>query len=301
MKIGVSSWSMNQEFIKGMTMVDFVRVVKEEFGADAVEMVHWMVGNVSSEGAEKMSFAFEQFSNPDKDPEKIQKAIGGFMEVMDEMSLNKPENLEDVKMALEKYGVKVLNMPIDYGNISGLDEEKRKSDLAVIKSWIDIAAYLGSTGARVNTGQQPEGVFDLSITADSYRELAEYAETKGVALVLENHGGMSADPKNILKLFEMVNHPNFRVCPDFGNFDPEIRYEAIDMIFNNPILVHAKTYEFNEDGSHVQFDFGKCMEIAKKHNYDGYYSVEFEGPGDQREGIQKTIDLLKKCVSPIKQ
>ncbi|MBS4201118.1 sugar phosphate isomerase/epimerase [Bacillus sp. FJAT-49732] len=295
MKIGVSSWSMNKEFIEnGMTMVDFVRVVKEEFGADAVEMVHWMVADLDSESADKMKFALEQFSNPDKDPEKIQQAVGGFMQVMENVSLNKPGNLDDVKAALEKHGVQVLNMPIDYGNISGLDEEKRKSDLEVIKSWIDIAAYLGSKGARVNTGQQPEGVFDLSITADSYRELAGYAETKGVALVLENHGGMSADPKNIIKLFEMVNHPNFRVCPDFGNFDPEIRYEAIDMIFNNPILVHAKTYEFNEDGSHVQFDFGKCMEIAKKHNYDGYYSVEFEGPGNQREGVQKTIDLLKK-------
>ena len=272
MKIGISSWSMNKAFIEnGMTMVDFVRVVKEEFGADAVEMVHWMVGNINAEDAEKMKFAFEQFSNPDKDPEKIQKAIGGFMEVMKDVSLNKPDNLEEVKMALEQYGVKVLNMPIDYGNISGLDEDVRKSDLAVIKSWIDIAAYLGSEGARVNTGQQPEGVFDLSITADSYRELAEYAQTKDVALIMENHGGMSADPKNMLKLFEMVDHPNFRVCPDFGNFDPEIRYEAIDMIFNNPILVHAKTNEFDEDGNHVQFDFGKCMEIAKKHQYDGYY------------------------------
>lgn len=295
MKIGVSSWSMNKEFInKRMTMVDLIRVVKEEFRADAVEMVHWMVGNVSEENAKKVKFALEQWSSPDKDPVKMDRAITGFMEVMEDVSLNKPDNLEEVKKALEKYGIQVLNMPIDYGNISSLDEGKRKADLAVIKSWIDVAAYLGSKGARVNTGHQPEGCFDLSITADSYRELAEYSQTKGVALIMENHGGMSADPKNILKLFEMVGHPNFRMCPDFGNFDPAIRYEALDMIFNNPILVHAKTYEFDENGNHVQFDFDKCMGIAKKHNYHGYYSVEFEGPGDQREGVQKTIELLKK-------
>lgn len=295
MKIGVSSWSMNKEFInEGMTMVDFVRVVKEEFKADAVEMVHWMVGNVSPKNREKLQFAIEQFSTPEKEPEKINQAIENFMEVMEDVSLNKPDNLEEVKTALEKNGVKVLNMPIDYGNISGLDEVQRKADLEVIKSWIDVASYLGSQGARVNTGHQPEGVFDLSITADSYRELAEYAQTKGLALIIENHGGMSADPKNMLKLFEMVAHPNFRVCPDFGNFDQEIRYEALDMIFNNPVLVHAKTYEFDEKGNHVSFDFGTCMEIAKKHHYDGYYSVEFEGAGDQREGIRKTIELLKK-------
>jgi sugar phosphate isomerase/epimerase len=295
MKIGVSSWSLNKEFIdSGMNMVDFVRIVKEEFEADAVEMVHWMVSDIRPEDAAKIRFALEQWSSPEQDPEKMQQANAGFMEVMRNVSLNKPSNLDQVKAALETYGVRVLNMPIDYGNISNPDAAQRKADLAVIKSWIDVAADLGSAGARVNTGHQPEGFFDLTITANSYRELAEYAQKKGVALVLENHGGMSADPKNILKLFDMVNHPNFRICPDFGNFDAEIRYEAIDMIFNNPILVHAKTYEFDESGDHVTFDFNRCMEIAKKHSYDGYFSIEFEGPGDQREGIQKTIELIRK-------
>lgn len=296
MKIGVSSWSLNKEFVdNGMTMADFVRTAKEKFGLDAVEMVHWMVGTVSPENAVKLKAALDVFSSPDKNPEAIQKAIGGFMSAMEEMSLTKPD-LTQVKDALRKYGVKVLNMPIDYGNISGLDEEKRKADLAVIKAWIDVAAELGSAGARVNTGHQPQGVFDLTVTANSYRELAEYAQSKGVALVLENHGGMSADPENILKLFEMVNHPNFRICPDFGNFDPDIRYEALDRIFNNPILVHAKTYVFDENGDHVPFDFARCMGIAREHGYDGYYSIEFEGPGDQSEGIQKTINLLNKLL-----
>jgi len=161
--------------------------------------------------------------------------------------------------------------------------------------WIDVAAELGSQGARVNTGQQPEGVFDLSIPAASYRELAEYAAAKNVVMILENHGGMSADPDNILKLFDMVDHPNFRICPDFGNFEDGIRYEALDKIFGlNAFLVHAKTYDFDEQGNHPMFDFDKCMEIASKHGFDGYYSVEFEGLGDHVDGIKKTIELLKK-------
>lgn len=296
MKIGVSSWSLNKEFVyHGMTMADFVRAAREDFGLDAVEMVHWMVGAVGPEQKEKIKFALDVFSGQNRDPEALQQAIGGFMAVMEELSHTKPD-LTETKAAMARHGVKVLNMPIDYGNISGLDDAQRKSDLAVIKSWIDVAAELGSTGARVNTGHQPEGVFDLSITADSYRELAEYAQGKGVALVLENHGGMSADPKNILKLFEMVNHPNFRICPDFGNFEDGIRYEALDMIFHNPILVHAKTYAFDDNGDHVPFDFARCVGIAKAHGYDGYYSIEFEGSGDQREGVKKTIALLNKLL-----
>jgi sugar phosphate isomerase/epimerase len=294
-KIAVSSWSLHNEFFQSkMNMVDFIRIAKEEFGVNTIEMVHWMVCELDPEDKEIIK-SVGNISELKTQEEKME-AFGKIFGVLNKVSLNFPKNLDKIKKALDQYGVEVVNMPIDYGNISQLDEEKRKADLAVIKIWIDVAATLGSKGARVNTGSQPEGVFDLSIPAASYRELAEYAETKGVAIVLENHGGMSADPKNILKLFELVNHPNFRICPDFGNFAAEIRYEAIDMIFNNPILVHAKAYSFDEKGSHNEFDYDRCMEITNKHNYKGYYSVEFEGTGDQFEGIQKTITLLKRYI-----
>lgn len=295
MKIAVSSWSLHRAFFEGkITMVDFIKKAREEFGVDAIETVHWQIPHIP-ELQGKITEASNMFGS--EDPKVRQEGWMLFGEAMNQLSTQKPKNLDQVKAALEEYDVKVVNMPIDYGNISQLDEEKRKADLEVIKLWIDVAAELGSKGARVNTGQQPEGVFDLNITADSYRELAEYAATKDVALVLENHGGMSADPDNILKLFDMVDHPNFRICPDFGNFEDDIRYEALDKIFAlNPILVHAKTYDFDEQGNHTQFDFGKCMDISKKHGFDGYYSVEFEGRGDQVGGIKSTIELLKKYL-----
>lgn len=293
MKIAVSSWSMHKAFFTGeITMVEFIKKAKEEFGADAIETVHWLIPHVPEIQAQ-VSKAFGSFGS--EDPEERQKAWGILGQAMTQLSTKRPENLDEVKAALDEYGVKVVNMPIDYGNISQLDDEKRKADLEVIKLWIDVASELGCQGARVNTGQQPEGIFDLDITADSYRELAEYAASKDLSLVLENHGGMSADPDNILKLFEMVDHPNFRICPDFGNFEDEIRYEALDKIFGlDPILVHAKTYDFDEQGDHPKFDFERCMDIAKKHGFDGYYSVEFEGQGDQVSGIMSTIELLKK-------
>lgn len=293
MKIAISSWSLNREFFQGnINMVDFIRIAKEDFGVDAIEAVHWQVPH-DPEVQSQIPKAFAAFGSDD--PEKRKEAWGIFSRVMTELSTKKPDNLDEIKAALDKYGVKIVNMPIDYGNISQLDDEKRKADLEVIKMWLDIAAELGSKAARVNTGQQPEGVFDLSITANSYRELAEHAASKNVVLILENHGGMSADPDNILKLFEMVDHPNFRICPDFGNFEDDIRYEALDKIFGlNAFLVHAKTYDFDEEGNHPRFDFDRCMEIAKKHGFDGYYSVEFEGWGDQVEGIKRTIEMIKK-------
>lgn len=294
MKIAISSWSMNRAFFTGqMTMADFIKMARETYNVDGIEMVHWMIPDMPTEQG-NIAKAFGMFSS--KVP--AEQAMGGklFNESMNAISKALPGNIETLKEKLKEYNISVRNMPIDFGNISQLDADARKADLDVIKLWIDIAALLDCKAARVNTGKQPDGTFDLSITADSYRELAAYAETKKVNLVLENHGGMSADPDNILKLFQMVNHPNFRICPDFGNFDPEIRYDALDKIFAlNPVLVHAKTYDFSETGSHDHFDFAKCMNTAKKHGYDGWYSVEFEGEtGDQPDGIRRTVELLKQ-------
>jgi sugar phosphate isomerase/epimerase len=37
------------------------------------------------------------------------------------------------------------------------------------------------------------------------------------------------------------------------------------------------------------------MNTAKKHGYDGWYSVEFEGEtGDQPDGIRRTVELLEQ-------
>lgn len=100
-----------------------------------------------------------------------------------------------------------------------------------------------------------------------------------------------------MKLFEQVANPNFRICPDFGNFEDDIRFEALEMIFKlNPVLVYAKTYDFDESGNMTRFDFGKCVDIAKKSGYTGHYSVEFEGRGDQVDGVKKTIALLKRYL-----
>ncbi|SHF06121.1 Sugar phosphate isomerase/epimerase [Caldanaerobius fijiensis DSM 17918] len=294
MKLCISSWSLRSEFgTDGIDMIEFIRLAKEEFGADAIELLPMHISPPTTPKP-KGSFGGGEWEKMSE--EERQAMFKRMMEHVRKIYKTRPTNLEEVKAALDKYGVKVMNMPLDYGDISNPDDETRKEDIEILKMWIDIAAFLGSKSVRVNTGFRSSEK-DLNTIVSSYKELAEYGATKGVAVAMENHGGVSADPKNIVKIFEMVNHPNFRICPDFGNFDDDIRYEALDMIFDlNPILVHAKTYDFDEQGNQTRFDFGRCIEIAKKHGYDGYYSVEFEGQGDQFEGVRKTIALLRKYL-----
>jgi len=215
------------------------------------------------------------------------------------------EYLAKLKGALDEAGVSVVNVPIDVGNISVDNPDWRAEDIAEIKTWIDVAEYMRSPRVRVNSGH-PGGAafgpaalgdFDLSVTIASYKELAAYCQAKGMTLLLENHGGISADPRNIIKLVEGVASPTFKLCPDFGNFAEEVRYEGLEMMFPYAAVVHAKTHDFNEAGEQDRFDFGRCMEIMKASGYDGPVSIEFEGQeGDQYEGIALSKALIERYL-----
>jgi sugar phosphate isomerase/epimerase len=294
MKLCISSYSLRSEFgTDGIDIYEFIRMAREDFGADAVEL---MPMNIDPSEPTPKQTGFGGIDWEKLSPEERMTFITSYLERMRKWSLILPKNLDKVKATLKKYGVKVMNMPLDFGNISNHDEKERNEDIAILKSWIDVAAELGSKSVRVNTGFTGTAN-DMDIIVESYKELAEYGATKNVVLALENHGGASADPDNILKLFQKVGNPNFRICPDFGNFEDDIRFEALDKIFSlNPVLVHAKAYDFDENDNMTRFDFGKCMEVAKKNGYDGYYSVEFEGQGDQVDGVKKTIALLKRYL-----
>jgi sugar phosphate isomerase/epimerase len=62
------------------------------------------------------------------------------------------------------------------------------------------------------------------------------------------------------------------------------------------VVCHAKGLDFDSAGNETKFDFPKCIEISKKAGFKGIYSIEYEGPGDPYEGVQKTLDELLRYL-----
>ncbi|MCL4552116.1 MAG: sugar phosphate isomerase/epimerase, partial [Candidatus Marsarchaeota archaeon] len=202
-----------------------------------------------------------------------------------------------LRETVSRYDVRIINMPIDVGNISQLDRIKREQDLELITHWIDAAAYLGIPAVRVNSGHQPAGQENLDVTIDSYRTLVAYGKMVNCKILMENHGGISADPWNIEKIVYGVSSNWFRLCPDFGNFEPAVRYEGLQMMMPFTALVHAKTLDFDEQGQQTAYDYDRCMRIVAETGFQGPLSIEFEGKGDQYEGIAKSRDLLLPYIT----
>jgi sugar phosphate isomerase/epimerase len=204
--------------------------------------------------------------------------------------------LNSIKAALGRYNVRVINMPIDVGNISQVDAVQREADLQLIMKWIDAAAYLGIPAVRVNSGRQPEGREDLQVTINSYRTLVSYGKMINCKILMENHGGISADPGNIAKIVQGVNSNWFRLLPDFGNFEPSVRYEGLQTMLPVAAIVHAKTSDFDAAGKHTAFDFDLAMQLVARSGFQGPLSIEYEGAADEYEGIAKSRDLILRYL-----
>jgi len=200
-----------------------------------------------------------------------------------------PSFLNKMRKKIVEHNLEVVNIPVDIGDISQVKEKNRK------KRWLDIGKELGSPSIRVNTGES-EDRFALERIILSYQELVDYAEKIGMKVLIENHGGVSNQPKAILRIVEEVNSPNLRTCPDFGEFSPKERYKGLQKLVPYAFLAHAKTYEFDSRGEEKTIDISRCLYILHKAGYKGYLSIEFEGRGDQFQGVMKTKALLERYL-----
>jgi sugar phosphate isomerase/epimerase len=140
---------------------------------------------------------------------------------------------------------------------------------------------------------------DLSPTAESYKRLATYGRPKGVHVIIENHGGVGSEhPEELVSLFKQAGTEVVGALPDFGNFpDEATRERGLALLFPYAhVVCHAKGLDFDSAGNETRFDFPKCIEISKKAGFKGIYSIEYEGPGDPYEGVQKTLDELLRYL-----
>ncbi|HEX6506389.1 MAG TPA: sugar phosphate isomerase/epimerase family protein [Chloroflexota bacterium] len=213
--------------------------------------------------------------------------------------------LAEVRAAVERAGCRVINVPIDVGNLAEPDPEKREQEIASILPWIDAAHALGSPAVRVNTGRPGEmdEAQALQIVADGYRRLAAVCDQRDMYILLENHGGLSSSPAAIMQLLESVGAPNFRLCPDFGNFAPEVREEGLRAMLPHAFIVHAKIIDLDDAGHHGAFDLDRCVQIVAESGYSGALSIELEGTGDPYEGVRRARAYLTSHlqIAPIAQ
>jgi sugar phosphate isomerase/epimerase len=216
---------------------------------------------------------------------------------------SEPGYLQELKKRLAASRTRVVNMPVDIeeiwnkGGLSDPDKGVRATAVNASKKWIDVAATIGSSAVRCDPGKLDSR--NLAPTVESYKALADYGKSKGVHVIIENHGGVGSEhPEELVNLFKGVGGDYIGSLPDFANFpDETIREKGLGLLFPYArIVCHAKGLEFDAKGNETKYDFPKCIEVSKKYGFKGVYSIEFEGEGDPYQGVQKVLDELLRSL-----
>jgi len=210
-----------------------------------------------------------------------------------------PAYLGELREAIEKAGMHVINIPANVGaSLYHPDEAKRKAGVANAKKWVDAAVALGSPSIRVHIsgvhGVEP----NVEHAAESLGAIAAYGMEKSILVNLENDDPGSEDAFFIVKVIEAVNNPWLHALPDFCNSmlkgDEKYNYDSVTAMFRHAYNIsHVKDSEV-DNGKVFRVDVGKTFAIAKQSGYHGYFSMEWEGESGPYEGTQKLIeDSLK--------
>jgi sugar phosphate isomerase/epimerase len=93
-----------------------------------------------------------------------------------------------------------------------------------------------------------------------------------------------------------IDSPWLKVTLDTGNLleDP---YDELERIAPYAILVHAKTYFGGGIWYTLDLDYVRIARILRRHNYQGYISLEFEGKENPQLALPKSLALLRQAFS----
>lgn len=232
---------------------------------------------------------------------------------------------DKIRQEADKYGVEVVAYTIGANLYQDTDEEQT-AEIARMKGQVDVATRLGATLLRhdVCYSEKHNGVtvsFEkmLPRIADAAREITVYAESLGIRTMTENHGLIAQDSDRVERLYNTVDHNNYGILVDIGNFAcaDEDSIRAVSRLAPYAFHVHAKDfhkYAFSETApTHAFVTRGcnklvgcaigdgdiptaQCIAILKKAGYDGYLTVEYEGADDCIVGIARGKAFLEKNI-----
>jgi sugar phosphate isomerase/epimerase len=211
--------------------------------------------------------------------------------------------LEELRAAVAKAGGAIVNIAVDEEHSPyAADSSERERAVAFSKEWIDAAVAIGSPSVRTNIPQAKDSKPDLERTAESMKRVAEYGASKNVVVNMENDDAVSEDPFFLVKVIEKVNSEWLHALPDFANtlaaYEEAYAYRGIEAMFGHAYNIsHVKETEVGDGKDKIaHVDLAKTFWYAKLHGYKGYFSMEWDSPGDPYAGtaglIEKTLQNL---------
>jgi L-ribulose-5-phosphate 3-epimerase len=303
-KISLAQWSLHRALKAGeLDNLDFPRIARENFGFDAIE---W-------------SGQFLNVEHPRLGAQPKDQAY-----------------LTEVKRLTDDHGVANLLIMCDHvGNLGDPDTTLRDNAVEGHYAWVEAAKFLGCHSIRVNAASDPSlsSEEQKKLCIDGLGRLCTFAQSHGLNVIVENHGGLSSNGAWLASVISGVAQDNCGTLPDFGNFyvarnwgdseryaldkepyeknmvyqEDEIgleydRYQGVTDLMPFAKGVSAKSHDFDAQGNEVNTDYRRMLKIVADSGYTGYIGIEYEGrTTPEMEGIGLTKTLIEKTFASLHQ
>lgn len=178
------------------------------------------------------------------------------------------------------------------------DDAKRNDEVKKTINWITLAGEVGAKTVRIFAGdlEKDEKLEDAQKrVVASIEACLPAAEKAGVQLALENHGGITATPDQLLALVKPIKSQWLGVNIDTGNFKTADPYEDVAKIAPYGVVCQVKT-EVSPGGKKGEADLSKMVKILKDAKYHGYVTLEYEAAEDASIAVPKHVKELRKLI-----
>ena len=256
-RISLAQWSLHRTLFAGkLDNLDFPQAAKQQFGISAVEYVNQFFKDKAKDAAYLADLA---------------------------------------KRAADEGVTNVLIMCDGLGSLGDPDAAARTKAIENHFPWVEAAKRLGCHSIRVNAASKGSFEEQQKLAADGLSRLAEYARQMEMAVIVENHGGLSSNGEWLAGVMQLVGKPNCGTLPDFGNFHDYDRYRGVEELMPFAKGVSAKSHEFDEAGNEVRTDYMRMVRLVVGAGYHGWIGIEYEGTAlPEAEGILATKKLLER-------
>jgi sugar phosphate isomerase/epimerase len=291
LEIAIQMYSFGPEIMQGkFNILDFPKFIRDKFQV---------------KGAEYWSIPFMGNENDDT-----------FLKTLKEKSID--SNTDNLLILVDNINLQTMKSG---PSLASSIKKEREVSINFHKKWIDVAKKIDCHSIRVNLhSNEPD-------ESESISQLIEYSKNDKINIVIENHGGITADADWLVSLIKNINSKYVGSLPDFGSLNFCIRrgdldfenlnktcanqydkYEGVKKLMPYAKGVSAKSMQFDADGEEVSTNFSRMIKIISESNYKGYLTIEYEGAMMEmmgntnekflspNEGILATQNLLKKYI-----
>ncbi|MBM4068064.1 MAG: sugar phosphate isomerase/epimerase [Planctomycetes bacterium] len=207
--------------------------------------------------------------------------------------------LAGLKGRCTRWGLDVSGTAVG-NNFATANAGRLKEQIADVKRWIERTSLLGGKTMRIFAGSVDKGDKEEQARRRciaAIQEACEHAGQFGIYLALENHGGLTTTPEQMLALVRGVKSDWFGVNLDTGNFHTADPYADLARLAPYAVNVQLKT-EIRRAGQKAEeADLKRLVTMLRDSSYRGYVALEYEAAEDARKAVPRYAPQLQRLLS----